>query len=242
MKKIALITTILLITGVMCFAQSLEVYETVGGQDVKRTNGEVLIKDFSGKKITFALKVKNVKATNLSVYCKKVYIQILQGSINTFCWDRCYTSKIFVSTDPVVIQPQEIVTRFDATYGSYDYSGESRIRYVWFDGANPADSIGVEVKFISHSTGVDENRYTSIDMVSSPNPADSYLTLSWNSSFRVGKLIMHDLLGNKILEKSIEGSAKEAKLNTSGYPDGLYFCILESEGELRAVKKIIIRH
>jgi hypothetical protein len=243
MKKIALITTLLLITGGVCFAQSLELYESVGGQDVRRMNGDVLVKDIDATKaFTFYLKVKNVNASSLSVFCKKAYVQILPNSDNTFCWDVCYISSIMVSKKPVVIKSQEMVTRFDATYSSTGYSGESRIRYVFFDGNKPGDSAGVEVVYKSRPMGIEDKPIGANEMVASPNPAGSFVKLSWKPTSAPGKLILHDLLGSKILEKTIDGAEKDITLNTSGFPDGIYFCMLESEGQLRLVKKIIIRH
>jgi len=243
MKKIALIATLLVITGGMGFAQSLELYETVGGQDVRRQNGELLTKNVDTKEaFTFGMKVKNVNTGSLNVYCKKVYLLILQGSNNSFCWDVCYVPKVMVSTNPILMKSQEVVNRFDGTYDSYGYSGESRIRYVWFDGANPNDSVCVETKYLSRPMGVDEPTLTSGEMFASPNPAGNYVKLSWKPSGLPGKLILHDLLGNKILEIVMEDSAKEITLNTTDYPDGLYFCIFESEGQARVAKKLIIRH
>ncbi|MFZ4562961.1 MAG: hypothetical protein ACOYNU_06240, partial [Bacteroidales bacterium] len=110
MKKIAWITTLLVITGGMGFAQSLELYETVGGQDVRRQNGELLTKNVDTKEaFTFGMKVKNVNAGSLNIYCKKVYLLILQGSKNSFCWDVCYVPKVMVSTNPIVMKSQEVV-------------------------------------------------------------------------------------------------------------------------------------
>ncbi|MEI7500664.1 MAG: T9SS type A sorting domain-containing protein [Bacteroidota bacterium] len=243
MKKIALLFTMMLAAGVVCFAQSLEIYESVEGQDVKRPNGSILTKIVDpGKTFSFLLKVKNVNTANRSVYCKKVYLEILQGSVNSFCWESCYGPAIMVSPTPIVINPQEIITRFDAVYKSYGYSGDSRIRYVWYDGANPNDSVGVEVVFRSHPTGLDDNMVSATEIVASPNPADAVVSLSWEPTYNPGMLTIHNLVGKKILVKTIEGTEREATLNISDFPDGLYFCILESEGKVRAVKKFIIRH
>jgi hypothetical protein len=243
MKKIASITILLLITGAMGFAQSLELYETVGGQDVKRQNGEVLIRELDARNpFTFYMKVKNVNTGSLSVYCKKAYMQILPSSENTFCWDVCYVPSVMVSKHPIVMKSQEIISKFDATYSSAGYSGDSRIRYVWFDGAKPTDSIGVEVVFRSRPMGLEESTMSSSEMAVSPNPANTFVKLSFKPSSSPCKLVLHDLLGSKLLEKSIEGYNQEITLNTTAFPDGIYFCMLESGGQVRVVKKIMIRH
>ena len=244
MKKIALITILLLVTGVVCFAQSLELYENVGGQDVRRQNGEVLIRELeaSVKPFTFYMKVKNVNSGSLSVWCKKAYVHILPQSTNLFCWESCYNPLVMVSLKPIVIKSQEILNHFDALYNSAGYSGDSRIRYVWFDGAKPTDSVGVEVVYRSRPMGLEESTMGSNEMVASPNPANTFVKLSFQPSSSPCKLVLHDLLGSKLLEKNIEGFNQEVTLNTSTFPDGIYFCMLESEGQVRVVKKIMIRH
>jgi Secretion system C-terminal sorting domain len=243
MYKLSILTILLLITGVLGFAQSLEIYETVNGQDVRQPNGTILTKEVDGgNSFSFLLKVKNVNSGSLSVFAKKVYLQILPGSVNSFCWDVCYVPSVMVSKKPIVIKPQEIVTRFDATYDSYYYSGDSRIRYVWFDGANLSDSVGVEVIFHSRPSGIGENAIGLNEMSAFPNPAGRSVRLNWKPTSSPGILTFHDLLGNKVLVRNIEGQANEVILDTSDFPDGLYFCMLESEGRVRVVKKIVIRH
>lgn len=243
MKKIALISILLLITGMMGFAQSLEMYESVGGQDVKRQNGETIIKALDASKpYVFYMKVKNVSAATKSVFCKKVYINILPNSDNTFCWDVCYVPTVMVSKYPIDMPAGSITAKFDATYSSYGYSGDSRIRYVWFDGSNTTDSVSIHVIYRAHPLGLDESMIALNALVASPNPANATVKLNWKPFSDPAKLTMHDLIGSKILEKTVEGIAGEENLNTSGFPDGLYFCILESEGKLPLVKKIVIRH
>lgn len=243
MKKTALISILLLITGVMGFAQSLEMYESVGGQDVKRQNGETLVKELDASKpYVFYMKVKNVSAATKSVFCKKVYINILPNSDNTFCWDVCYIPSVMVSKHPIDIPAGALISKFDATYESYGYSGDSKIRYVWFDGSKPSDSVAIEVIFRARPLGLEESMITLNALVASPNPANAVVKLNWKPFSAPAKLTVHDLIGNKIVEKPIERSAGEEILYTDGFPDGLYFCILESEGQVSVVKKIMIRH
>ncbi len=238
-----MITTMLLMTGVMCFGQSLELYEPVGGQDIRRQNGEVLIREgVSGTPLSQLMKVKNVSATACSVFCKKVYLHLLPNTDNTFCWDVCYTQQVMVSKHPVVIASQELCNRFDSDYESNNYSGDSRIRYVWFDGAKPNDSVCVEVVFRTRPTGVDESTLCPNAMVASPNPAATVVKLSWKPTGVPCRVVLHDILGGKIFEKTAEGFDKEMNINVTDYPEGLYFGILESEGKAGMVTKIVIRH
>jgi hypothetical protein len=243
MKKITLIATLLLISGVVCFGQSFELYEPVGSQDVRRQNGEVLIREgVSGVPLSQLMKVKNVSAAACSVFCKKVYLQLLPDSDNTFCWDVCYTQAVMVSKKHVLINSQEVCNRFDSDYESNNYSGDSRIRYVWFDGNKPSDSVCIEVIFRTHPTGMDEGSISSNELVVSPNPANAYFKLNWKPTGSPVRLVLHDILGTKLFEKKAAGHDKEMNINVADYPDGLYFCMLESDGQVRVVKKIIIRH
>jgi len=243
MKKLTIIFILVLITGGMSWAQSLEIYESVGGQDIKRNNGEVMIKEVkAGEPFVLSLRTKNIGAATLSVFCKKVYLNILSGSSNTFCWDVCYLQNVMVSKKPIAIKSQETITRFDATYDANEYAGDSRIRYVWFDGANTNDSTCVEVTFRSRSMGTAECQVPMNELFVAPNPANTFVKVKWNPGLINGKIVIRDVVGNTILEKQVEPNCSEVLLNTSEYRDGIYFCLFESEGSARLVKKMVVRH
>lgn len=107
-------------------------------------------------------------------------------------------------------------------------------RYKVMDGTNAIDSVDISV---CKSASVEEIEPFSISVA--PNPANSYVKIKTTgvegASFKV-----LDVLGNVVVKESIMGTSKT--LNTESYKNGVYFIIVEAEGQKPINKKIIVRH
>ena len=107
-------------------------------------------------------------------------------------------------------------------------------RYKVMDGTNVIDSVDISV---CKSASVEEIEPFSISVA--PNPANSYVKIKTTgvegASFKV-----LDVLGNVVVKESIMGTSKT--LNTESYKNGVYFIIVEAEGQKPINKKIIVRH
>ena len=107
-------------------------------------------------------------------------------------------------------------------------------RYKVMDGTNAIDSVDISV---CKSASVEEIEPFSISVA--PNPANSYVKIKTTgvegASFKV-----LDVLGNVVVKESIMGTSKT--INTESYKNGVYFIIVEAEGQKPINKKIIVRH
>ena len=107
-------------------------------------------------------------------------------------------------------------------------------RYKVMDGTNVIDSVDISV---CKSASVEEIEPFSISVA--PNPANSYVKIKTTgvegASFKV-----LDVLGNVVVKESIMGTSKT--INTESYKNGVYFIIVEAEGQKPINKKIIVRH
>ena len=102
------------------------------------------------------------------------------------------------------------------------------------DGTNVIDSVDISV---CKSASVEEIEPFSISVA--PNPANSYVKIKTTgvegASFKV-----LDVLGNVVVKESIMGTSKT--INTESYKNGVYFIIVEADGQKPINKKIIVRH
>ena len=103
--------------------------------------------------------VTNISSTAKDVRVKKVEIDLVEGSANTFCWGLCYSPNVYVSEDTQNIQPGG--TNYSDFVGDYmpqSYPGVSTIRYVFFDDHNPSDTVCFNVEYRTYPLGIEDVR------------------------------------------------------------------------------------
>ena len=107
-------------------------------------------------------------------------------------------------------------------------------RYYIMDGTTVLDSLDINV---CKTASVEEIEPFSISVA--PNPANAYVKIKTTgvdgASFKIV-----DVLGNVVIKESIMGASKT--INTESFKNGVYFIIVESEGQKPINKKIIVRH
>ena len=247
MKKVFLIFLgVLLISSSRLLAQtSYEMYEPVGGTTVRVMNGDLLHKTMpmTNPDFEFPILVKNVSAVNCTTWVKKVYLNILTGTTNWFCWDVCYFPNTMVSAHSHIILPGQSFNGFYAHYNAANQIGDSRIRYVFFNGANATDTTYFEVIFTSSSTGVGDNLADCSSLKVYPNPVNRLLHADFNlAAGSMGTLVLRNILGEEVENLPLDGFSGSITMDVSTYPDGVYFCVLNSDNKATTTRKIIINH
>jgi hypothetical protein len=116
----------------------------------------------------------------------------------------------------------------DPGYGCGEY------RYYIISGQTILDSIDIAV---CKTVAVDELEPFSLTMA--PNPASSYFTIKTTGSESATVKVV-DVLGNVVMTASIMGTSKT--INTESFKNGVYFVIVESEGQKPINRKLIVRH
>ncbi|MEI7983044.1 MAG: T9SS type A sorting domain-containing protein [Bacteroidota bacterium] len=246
MKKFTLLFLYTLCAGSIClYAQSsYEMYETIGGTNVRVLNGAVLHKGMksTNNDYSFPLLVKNVSIVNCTTWAKKVYINILSGTQNWFCWEGCYFPNTMVSKQPYIIGANQTYNGFDGHYKAAGQTGDTRVRYVFFNGANANDTAYFEVIYASSLTGLEDNRTQSYTFDLYPNPVKTTLHCSYDlMTAHQGAIVLKTILGEEVGRVSINDHEGEIEIDITGYPDGIYFCVLTTDDQAKASRKVIIR-
>ncbi len=75
-----------------------------------------------------------------------------------------------------------------------------------------------------------------------PNPADSEITIqSVNNILNAGaKIELHDMLGRRVINETLNSSVEEQKINVSSLNEGIYLLKVSSEN-ISATKKIVVK-
>ncbi|MEW6469341.1 MAG: PKD domain-containing protein [Bacteroidota bacterium] len=138
----------------------------------------------------------------------------------------------------------------DATNGtgataSHTYSGPGTysVCLLITDFTTCADSACINV--VIGSSGIEDFSKTLLTMNVSPNPSNSQAVIGYSSTAE-GEVLLeaYDMLGNKVavLEKeSKPAGSYEARFDTQGLPEGIYFVKLRVNGR-EAVTKLTVLH
>jgi hypothetical protein len=132
----------------------------------------------------------------------------------------------------------------DFTYQSGEFP-DTCIIVLKSSGAAPAqgDYLYIDnLAFSGSATGILESVDQNSSIKMFPNPANNEIEFSSPKSFQNGdRLIICDILGNKIFEKHINENS--FKINTSGFSNGMYICKIFNRYNVEySVNKFNVQH
>ncbi len=245
MKKLILPFVLLLATAAG-FAQSLSLSNIHG----PITANSIMIQPGtpdSVELITY-LYVTNNSSASKDILCKKTELSLLGNVEVTMCWaGGCYSSTTFVSPNAQAIAPGETDLEFSGHYTQINFqpigTGESVIRWTFFDRVDPNDSVSVTVKYTTFPVGQEERTAARVSLSDlSPNPASGNVTAGYSlPAGSQGTLAVRNMLGTLVMELPLSGSGKTT-LSTTGLRDGIYFCTLTADGKAGQTRKLIVKH
>ena len=248
MKKLFLSVYLLTIVAFYGYSQSLSLSNAHGAVAPNSTIIQPGTPD-SASLITY-FDVKNTGNSRMEVLCKKVEETMSDSTELTFCWaGECGGAEVFVSRNSQLINPGQTIYDFSGHYSAvtssyYFHSGESRVRWVFFDKSNPNDSVSVTLVYTTFGVGMEE-RGAGQAMLSNayPNPAYGHASFSYSiPSGSSGTMIIRDLLGSAVQTQMLPVASGKVGINTSALSDGIYFCSLLVDGKISQTKKLIVKH
>ena len=242
MKKSFLILICLIVNASFVFSQNLHIYRNGN----LLTNNQVLtLTGGTSEIIKLPLHVKNTASATLSVKAKKIQNSLVTGSENSFCFaGTCYDPSTITSLASATIASNVFDTTFEADYNANGRSGNSNITYVFFNTANPSDSISVIVNYTT-SVGINDISKSDISFSNAfPNPASSIITFTYAlpKQCTSAKISIRNILGASIEEVLLNNLNGEKTINISEFKNGIYFYSLIVDEKVFYTRKLIIRH
>lgn len=214
--------------------------DTIHNQDVI-----VIYKDTLTSTIYADAWVKNISALSKDIRVKYHVISEVSGSENSYCWGLTCISPPAPSpsTDTVIIDPDESKL-FQGEYFHHGNFGTTIIRYTFFDLANPNDSISFTAEFHITPTSIKELTNKIQFSNAYPNPANDICNFNYEipTGIENTQLVIYNLIGSSMLQENILHQKGTIKVNTSTYPEGIYFYSLIVENKTLFTKKFIVRH
>ncbi len=243
-KNILFIGFFMLIT-LFSFSQSLVLIDSVAGTlENNATIYKSGVNTEEGEIVQY-LAVQNVSASDIPVMVKKAYVNIVEGSMNLFCWGICVSFDTFEAPEPITIQAGTTNwLEFSAHYLPMSMSGYSTVRYTFFAQRDHNDSVCVNVVYMAYPLGKEEMlQETALLSNAYPNPAKDKVYFNYTlPASTEGTLIVRNVLGSKIREVSVSAGSGKQSLMVSDLPEGVYFCTLEMKGKATLTRKMVISH
>lgn len=247
------LSTSLLITFLLLSVFSLKAQELTlldkDSNDV--TNGTLTINSTTAESIVKAnIYFFNDTDVSLSVLVRKVEVDVIEGTINYFCWnDFCLEGNVYEVDNPIVLEPGETSTYADfyADYWPMGIEGTSIIRYEFFSDRGDFDQVEVTVYYV---IGEEEpnNVISYIDYSSAefksiiPNPAKNNTELSYSLPLGINKanIRIHSITGKIMNDISISPDSSKFNLDTSALTRGMYMLSLVVDGVVVGTRKLIV--
>lgn len=184
--------------------------------------------------------IKNVGSSAIDVRVKRVEEDVIDGTLNYFCWKNCYDTSVYVSPDIVTMNPGDESAEFSGYYEADRKLGTSTVRYVFFDNNNPNDSADFTVNYLVTPMGVQEvNTWSFLDPY--PNPANDQVVFEYRSGPQgVAKVVIFDMLGNERLSGEMEPGMSRLEMNTLQLEPGIYFYVVSLNDNVTITKKLVI--
>lgn len=240
MKKL-LLTLILFISAGLIFGQTLSLSGEHGS--IESGSTVYVIGDPADDIITVNIDVTNNGSETVTVWARKVEVDVLEGTSNYFCWGACYPPFVYVSPQSVVIEPDSTTDEFFGDYSPINIIGKSTIMYSWWLDSNPSDSVYVYVEFNASPAGI-EDPGTLASLSVYPNPAKESVTFDFDmQSAPLGsEIIISNLLGAVVNRVVIDNNTGMKSISVTELKDGIYFYNFVNGNRSLKTGKFIVRH
>lgn len=245
MKKLILAVTLILATMHFGFTQSLSLTHTDG---TAIEDGAIVefIEEPGIAIIESYVNVTNNAAAALDVKVKKVEIELLDNTMNTFCWgESCFPPAIFVSPNSITIEPGATEDSFRGEYYPQGNIGTSTMMYVFFDANNPDDSVSVYVDYTAGYVGLEEDPVANKPEVNAyPNPANAFTNIEYAlPSIHQGqsRIVVRNVLGEIVKEVQLNKRKGKIQFDVNDLKQGVYLYSLVLENEQLITRKLIVR-
>jgi len=196
---------------------------------------------------TAHLKVKNISSTAKNIEAKVYVVSLVEGSRMSFCHGQCIPMQsegLYTSSGLVVYNvAPEATTGLGEAHDTYIHEGNigtTIARITYFDKENVNDSISVVVKYTYDPTGI-ENNPISVNKLY-PNPANNVLNLEYTISDGEATAEIYNVIGKKVRSIELNASESQKTIETSAFPNGIYYIRYFANGKAQATDKFIINH
>lgn len=216
----------------------------VSSQNIIMSGTASRINVIPGQEANTALQIKNAGHKTIHLAVEPLDSEY-PAELYTFCYkDACWSNPAHM--EAILLAPGQQLTdlevRFSAGYEPKDY----QLHLNFYDLNNPADHLPHTLKFSvrnSFSNGImfEEEGISVSDAY--PNPTASLATIDYSilNADTHASIVVHNLLGNRIMELPLDNAQTNVKIPTDNFNNGVYFYSLYINEKRTITKKIIVK-
>lgn len=238
MKKIA--AFILLMAVVAVYAQTFQI--TYNGEPVGEEFNYVVEQANEDNELIFV--ITNTSSEEISISLSRRIVSEVPGSYNIFCFGGgCYDSQNYAN-NPMVLQPGETSegSDFHFIYNPCGNEGTTSVNYSFVSGNY---SVALLVNYIYSTVGIGNSDISVNSLAAYPNPATSTVTVSYDLSglnaAGNANLVITNLVGSKVVVRSLNGTSGKVGVDVSNLDAGIYFYSIEANGQAISTRKLIVK-
>lgn len=193
--------------------------------------------------------VKNETSDSLFLTVSKEVISELPGSYNTFCMGSCYDPSVMVAPRTMDLAAGESSSneQFHMVYNPVGAYGTTIVKFTFTDAAaGVSNSYVIKLVTVNEDEDGISDRPVSLNSFTAyPNPATTQVTFQYDLSNQTAgdatRIVITDLVGNKVRNLPIANAAGKRTLDVSDLVPGIYFYSLVSNGRTLSTKKLIVK-
>lgn len=231
MKKTALTLVLLFAATFALKAQSLQAvapYTTLSGPANVIMSGHAT--------------VTNVSSGSIFTKVRRIQNDTASGHNSYFCWGgACYPAATTVSPFYITMNPGDVDTTLEVKLDPMGQPGVSTVTYCFYDKDNVSDSVCITYTFTAQPVSVDELGGKSL-VSASPNPADQYTVIGYQTTSRNARLVITNLLGAIVRDIPLSDRQNTVLVDTGELNTGVYLYSLQADGRLAGTRKLVVNH
>jgi hypothetical protein len=246
MKKYLLTLIIFAFSSTMLIGQSL----SLSWEDVEIANGDTIYVYGELTEDLFYIMASHAVVTNnsdrtLQVKVKRTEIDVVEGSINMFCWGACFPPDIDISPEPTPIEAGASTDDY-FFYGDYvpqGNNGTSIIKYTFFNTDDEEDEVAMTVFYVVSPASLYDLQARTTFGNAYPNPARNQVSFDFElpSGLQSASIRIFNMLGKKVSEVAINSGMRRVAIPVHEFGEGLYFYSLVINGETTSTRKLVIQ-
>lgn len=239
MKKIFI--TIVLFCGVYASYSQGSLSLSNGSESI--TNGALVSMECNPNILeAMHLNVTNNSATTKSVKVKKYMVKYLPGASVSFCWSICVDTSTAISPMPLTIAAGATNTKdFTADFEGNGNIGYAIAAFTFFDETNVNDSIMVNIRFNSGTSGVNNIKSNKINLNFYPNPAKNFINISTEDLSYTDIIEIKSITGKTLIKTNVINEKNGyININTENLNSGIYMLSIIRNNIIVKTEKLII--
>lgn len=179
-----------------------------------------------------SLIIQNQSTNSLDLKVKKEYIDIVEGTSNSFCWNGACLPPFTMETEALTLASGESYNGFSVEYYCMGIEGTSTVKYIVFEENGPEAFFIVE--YSTDFTSLSSQFISEFSVF--PNPAQNNFSIEVSNN--ISNIEICNVLGELIYSTSI--SNQHVNIDCSKWSNGLYFIRTFDGNNLVKTQKLIV--